>query len=478
MSSPSQTETFKNGDAARPGSQALGPMLFRLLHADDLAQPSASHRLQRCSEVLFGRGAEACAELVASSLRIALEDPYASTRHARLFREGARWVLEDLGSTNGTLVDGERLAPHQPRLLADGALVEVGHTFFLLRLAASGASEAAPSIDGPASATLSPEWQLELRRVEQLAPTAQEIFIRGESGAGKEVLARFIHQRSGRTGPFLGVNCGALAEHLLEDELFGHVRGAFSGAFQDRAGLFRAAHGGTLLLDEIGDMPQVLQVRLLRVLDDHRVRPLGSERELEVDVRVIAATHRDLDALVVQGKFRQDLQARLGLLPVRVPALRERREDLGLLIRALLVQPGKSEGLRFELDALRLLLLYSWPLNIRELARTLQAAATLARAEGRSPATIALQHLPASLRSPAPPSPPAGTPAPGPRRWKPPRQKLSAADEELRARLLALLKEHAGNVTAVSRALSKGRTQVQRWIARFEIDVVQAGAQD
>jgi transcriptional regulator with GAF, ATPase, and Fis domain len=266
----------------------------------------------------------------------------------------------------------------------------------------------------------------------------------------------------------VSLNCAALPESLLDDELFGHVRGAFSGAQGDRQGLLRAADQGTLFLDEVGDMPASLQAKLLRVLDDGKVRPIGSEAELQVDVRVVAATHCDLRALVAAGKFRQDLLGRLGLLAVRVPPVRERREDLGLLIRGVLRSVERGlERVRFDLEALRLMLLHPWPLNVRELRRVLLAAVDLAQADGKGALVIAPQHLPPALREGTRVARPAPSPQP----------ELTPSQVELRDRIGALLRKHAGNVAAVARELGKPRTQVQRLMARFGIDRVEAAGQ-
>src|SRR5262249_54035969 len=278
---------------------------------------------------------------------------------------GDAFVVTDEGSTNGTSVNGRTLAPGEEQRVQT-ALLQVGHTFLHLRSQVGGARES-PTIDAEPR-TLNPEFAMTLNAAGRLARRSHDVLLTGESGVGKEVTARWLHQISGRRGQLVAVNCAALPEQLLEDELFGHTKGAFSNAHTDRTGLIRAAHEGTLLLDEVGDMPLALQAKLLRVLEDRRVRPLGSEREIPVDVLVIAATHQGLRGMVANGRFREDLLARLGLLPLPVPALRERREDLGLLIRRVLLElPDGLEKIRFEMDALRLLLLHSWPLNVREL---------------------------------------------------------------------------------------------------------------
>ena len=220
------------------------------------------------------------------------------------------------------------------------------------------------------------------RRVAQVDST---VLITGESGAGKERIARFIHDESARTaGPFLAINCAAVPETLLESELFGHVRGAFTGASQDRPGLFEAANGGTLLLDEIGDIPPAMQVKLLRVLQEREVRRVGENRSRSINVRVLAATNRDLLADVHGARFRQDLYYRLRVVEVVVPPLRARREDILPLARQLLAGAAKRFGKKVPTlapDAAHLLLRYAWPGNVRELENALERAVALARSD-------------------------------------------------------------------------------------------------
>jgi transcriptional regulator with PAS, ATPase and Fis domain len=403
---------------------------------------------------------------------VGVADPYASAQKVRLESPGGEWHALDDGSTNGTWVNDQRLSPREGWRLRDGDIVQVGHTFFLFRASVV----AAPGLgDEGSSETLRPEWQLELARLERLARGAHPVLIEGETGSGKEVLAQALHRWSGRR-TLVAVNCGALAESLLEDELFGHVRGAFSGAQGERQGLIRAADGGTLLLDELGEMPLSLQVKLLRVLETKTVRPIGSEREIAVDVRVIAATHRSLRELVAQGRFRADLLSRLGLLSVRVPPLRERREDLGLIIRALLrALVTDLSQLSFSPEALRLLLLHRWPLNVRELRSALQVSLELARGDGLGKTTIGLEHLPSGIREPRP----ASLLDSALDERQQPKRELRAEELALRAQLIEALRRFDGNVSAVAREMAKGRTQIQRWIARFAIDVeaVRAGKQ-
>ena len=466
----------EGGGSVADAPHELGPLLFRILCADDLSQPPARYPLSRFVRAAIGRASVSAAREDGATLRIALRDPFASSRHVRLEGSGKSWHLCDEGSTNGTLINGERVPVGEQAPLREGDLLEIGHTFFLFRASARGIPESDLRLDSVAAdaLTLNPEWQLELAKAERLARTSHEILIQGESGVGKELLACFLHEKSGRSGAMVSVNCAALPESLLEDELFGHVRGAFSGAEGDRQGLVRAAHQGTLFLDEIGDMPLGLQVKFLRVLEDHKVRPVGSERELLVDVRVLAATQPDLEEMVAQRKFRHDLFARLGLLPLRVPALRERKEDLGLLIRSLLrATPQGLERVRFTLDSLRLVLRYSWPLNVRELRHALLAAVDLAGAEGEGPAVICPHHLPQAVRElrPSMPSSAALPPKRSVRVTRRLERDLTEPERELRDRLLDRLRRLDGNVAAVAREMGKGRTQVQRWMARFGIGV-------
>jgi two-component system, NtrC family, response regulator HydG len=208
--------------------------------------------------------------------------------------------------------------------------------------------------------------------IERIAPVASPVLVLGETGTGKELVARAIHENGPRAGqPFVAVNCAALPETLLESELFGHARGSFTGATQPRRGLFAEADGGTLLLDEIGDMPVPLQAKLLRVLESGEIRPVGSDTTRRCDVRIIASTHRVLEDLVAEGKFREDLYFRLKVLTVRLPPLRERRDDIPLLLSHLLAAARKrvpsSPVESFEPAAVQLLTQHSWPGNVREL---------------------------------------------------------------------------------------------------------------
>jgi DNA-binding NtrC family response regulator len=232
-----------------------------------------------------------------------------------------------------------------------------------------------------------------LDRLEQIAGSNASVLITGESGTGKDLLARALHFESPRReGPFVPMNCAAIPENLIESELFGYVRGAFTDARQSRVGLFQSARGGTLFLDEIGEMPVTLQAKLLRVIEDKKIRPLGSNDEVEVDVRIVSATNANLEAAIAQGRFRSDLFYRLAMFVLEVPPLRERPEDLPLLIKHFLARASAEAGKpapQLEAEASAKLVRYHWPGNVRELQSAIQTAVILSRND-----TIGINDLP------------------------------------------------------------------------------------
>jgi two-component system response regulator AtoC len=223
------------------------------------------------------------------------------------------------------------------------------------------------------------------RTISKIAEYKTTVLVTGESGVGKELVARAIHRRSTRRGgPFVAVNCGAIPENLLESELFGHKKGAFTDAVQDRRGLFEEATTGTLFLDEIGELPLGLQVKLLRVLEDEKIRRVGEARDTQVDVRIIAATHRDLTAETKAGRFREDLFYRLNVLPIHCPPLRDRRDDIPLLIDHFIAKNNSRLGTSIrgmDTETRRLLYEYAWPGNVRELENTIERAMVLSEGE-------------------------------------------------------------------------------------------------
>ncbi len=239
----------------------------------------------------------------------------------------------------------------------------------------------------------SPKMRAIFDLIQTVAPQSSRMLITGESGTGKELVARAIHENSARAqAPFITINCGAFPETLLESELFGYMKGAFTGANENRQGLFQAAHGGTLFMDEIGNMSLTMQVKLYRVLQEGKVRPIGSTDESDVDVRIIAATNKEFEKEIAEGRFREDLYYRLSVIPIQLPALRERREDIPMLARHFLERFRKSmekpiEGISPE--AMRRLESYDWPGNVRELENTMERAVAL-----ESGAEISLRVLP------------------------------------------------------------------------------------
>src|SRR2546423_1477318 len=229
--------------------------------------------------------------------------------------------------------------------------------------------------------------------IQTVAPQTSRVLITGESGTGKELVARAIHENSQRAqAPFITINCGAFPETLLESELFGYMKGAFTGAAENRQGLFRAAHGGTLFMDEIGNMSLTMQVKLYRVLQEGKVRPIGSTEEDDVDVRIIAATNKDFEKEIAEGRFREDLYYRLNVIPIQLPALHERKEDIPLLARHFLERFRKTMGkpiVGISPEAMRKLESYDWPGNVRELENTMERAVAL-----EAGAEISLRVLP------------------------------------------------------------------------------------
>ena len=227
----------------------------------------------------------------------------------------------------------------------------------------------------------SPKMRSLFELIETIAPQSSRVLITGESGTGKELVARAIHENSARSkAPFITINCGAFPETLLESELFGYMKGSFTGANENRRGLFQAADGGTLFMDEIGNMSLTMQVKLYRVLQEGKVRPLGSTEEVDVDVRVIAATNKDFAKEIAEERFREDLYYRLSVIPIHLPPLRERREDIPLLVRSFLDRYTKAMDKKIDgidPEAMRRLEVYDWPGNVRELENTIERAVAL-----------------------------------------------------------------------------------------------------
>ncbi len=294
--------------------------------------------------------------------QVTLDDEFASSRHARIERKPGAFLLRDLRSRNGTFVNGARIFEAQ---LNDGDRIRIGRS----ELTFSWRKEGGGAIDELTS--LNEAWGAQLKRLPNVASSPFPILLTGPSGSGKDVIAQAVHRLSSRKGgPFVSVNCSALSETLVESELFGHLRGSFTGATGDRKGAFEAARGGTLFLDEIGDLPLALQPKLLRALENSQIRPVGSDRSVETDVRIVAATHHDLKKLVYEERFRADLYFRLHVVQVRAPALKERMEDF----ESLLYHFARQMRVRFSFGAIEALKRHDWPGNIRELKNVVARA--------------------------------------------------------------------------------------------------------
>jgi DNA-binding NtrC family response regulator len=447
------TETREGGAAKAP--KVLAPHLFIVLDCDHPKSGASRHSLANIDRVLLGRGSDRRSERLFEDgqrvLALRIPNPRASSRHAHLVRQGEGFILVDLGSHNGTRLNGVRVTGPTP--VSDGDLVQLGHTILLYRAATEIPLGQPADVDSardaatPLLATMLPSVAPAAEALARVARSSSPVLLLGETGTGKEVLARAIHRASGRRGPFAAVNCGALPATLVEAQLFGHARGAFSGAVDAAPGLIRSAEGGTLLLDEVGDLPAPAQAALLRVLQEQEVTAIGTNRPVKVDFRLLAATHRPVETLSKSGEFRTDLFARLAGFTFHLPPLRKRVEDLALILAAAV---GESP-FRLRPAAARALFRYDWPLNVRELCQALKVAIALS-ADGE----IDLGHLPPHIAAHASPT----------RRIAP----LAAIDDPVRQKLLASLARHRGNVTAVASELGTARMQVHRWLRRWRID--------
>jgi sigma-54 dependent transcriptional regulator, acetoin dehydrogenase operon transcriptional activator AcoR len=392
-----------------------------------------------------------------------------SRRHAEIRREGSRFFVKDLGSRNGTLVNGHpvvetELEPLDELRVGDAILKlvdEGAEDFARYRIDGTMAGSARRRAQNPSALVGGLQIDTIVEELERIAPAALNVLLLGASGTGKEVVASELHRLSGRPGRFAAVNCAAIPANLLESELFGYKRGAFSGADRDKPGLIRAADGGTLLLDEIGDMPLEAQAKLLRVLQVREVLPLGATSPEMVDVRVVCATHRDLGKLQREGKFREDLFARLNEYKLSLPPLYERKEDVFALVTSFLARVGRAD-LKPTFPFMTALIQYDWPYNVRELEACIKRSVALSDGPVLLP-----EHLPEAVADsmdgygrPATREHDAQLPKPPPADGMP-----SEAD------LRGLLDKHRGNVAAVGRELGKARMQIHRWMKRYEIEV-------
>ena len=429
MSEATETRQGPEGGAAEREVVGLVPMFSERLG------PMFGPCVGLESAVRIGRDA---------SVELAIDDSQLSRQHASVTPAARGFAVKDLGSRNGTFVGGERVGP-KGMLVPVGSVVRCGRT--LLRIVANvvpfrthGFVGEGSLIGGPTVATL-------LDLIRSVAPLPHPVLIEGETGTGKELVARALHDASGRRGAWVAVNCGAIPSELLESELFGHARGAFSGSERARAGLFRSADHGTLLLDELGELPSAAQVTLLRAMEQREIRPVGEDRTVPVDVRVVGATNCLIERMVESGRFRADLFHRIAVWRLRVPSLRERIEDVPLLAVHFL----EGAPVAFSVEVMERFALHNWPGNVRELRNVVATAA--ARAQSTPRTQIRIEHLPWMDAAPSPKA-----------------ASSTVEDVALRARIETALALREGNVSLVAKDLGCGRPWLYLALKRFDID--------
>lgn len=410
---------------------------------------------------------------------LVFDDPKVSRHHAAIRRtDGTQFMLRDLGSLNGTLLNGRRILVPEPLYHRD--VIEIGAASITFHHPDS-IRPSPPAIE-PSSTTVmcDPAAQESVaignsaamsdvfRLMAKAAALPIPVLISGETGTGKELVARGIHRSSTRAyRAFIAVNCAAFPETLLESQLFGHRKGAFTGADRDRVGLFESAHQGTIFLDEVGEMPLGMQVKLLRVLQEGEVVPLGETKPRIVDVRVVSATNRDLTAEIDAGRFRRDLYFRLSAFPITLPPLRDRDEDIPLLIDRFLTRTAHQQRKRVRLvspSAMRCLTSYDWPGNVRELQNEMQRA--VAMVDGGD--TIELEHLGERLRARAPQATVDTDASDIP--TVPFAHGLRDAKAQFEAQYITtVLREHGGNVSRAAQEMGLSRIALHRKIKEYGI---------
>jgi two-component system response regulator GlrR len=458
---------MSGGDRAGSGGGREPETVTVAVDAAGDAEPVATIRIEVVAGADCGTVVDASADRIVigthESSTVRLADRTVSRFHCEITRAGGRLVVRDLGSRNGTFIDGVEI---REAFCPPAAALVLGETRVMVRTTASNlAGDDRSEVAGSGRATSRRErlGQLTARsaamrrvlsQLERVAASDATVLLLGETGTGKEVAAESLHQESPRAkGPFVIVDCGAIPAELLESELFGHEKGAFTGALRTREGAFQAASGGTIFLDEIGELPKDLQPKLLRALSRRAVKPVGTESYIDVDVRVIAATNRDLRQEVNAERFRGDLYYRLAVVEVRLPPLRDRLDDLPLLVEAMLRESRASPADTSRLMSASFLdqLAHNvWPGNIRELRNVIDRALAMGPWEPEAPA-----------------APPADDTAPMvdlSRPFKEARDAWTATFE--RAYLVALLGHHDGNIRAAARAAGIDRVHLYRLLAR------------
>jgi len=421
------------------GSQPAATWTVTILHTPDAA---VGRHVALGGQLRLGR-------VPGPEVELAVDDPKLSRQHATLTRAGVIVEVRDQGSRNGTFVNGVRV---EARMLRPGDIVRIGDTLLTLEEAPASAAQGDRTLVGTAPAFLAA-----LSLAERVAGLDLPVLILGETGTGKDLLARHLHARSGRGGPLVAVNCAALPAELVEATLFGHRKGAFTGATADSPGLFLEAQGGTLFLDEIGELAPGHQAKLLRALDSREILPVGGTRHLHTDARVLAATNADLHRRIAGGAFRADLYARLAGAVVRLPPLRERRGDLLGLAERFLAEAPPAVRRRLSAQAAERLLLHLWPRNIRELQAAMHG---LALRLGER-AEVLRADVDAVLEAPGPVSQDR-VPDPLPGRAHP----AMPTRDELAAQLAGL----HGNVSRLAALYGKDAKQIYRWLKRYQLD--------
>ncbi len=434
---------------------------FRLLFEGQSGPVDWPAREIREQSLVIGRSATAKG--------LQLDDPRVSRRHIRLWSQaGGREIFFEDSSTNGTFVNGRRL---RRGLLEDGDIVRIGDSFLQIRVLSEELDDApeVTSLVGRAPSIVA------LRRdISRVAPTVATALITGESGTGKELVARELHVLSRRSGPFVAVNCSAIPAGLAESQLFGHVAGSFTGA-KEHIGLFRSAAGGTLFLDEIGELPTVVQPKLLRVLEDRQVTPVGSVTPIPVDVRIVVATNRDLEEALDEGTFRGDLFARLAEITIRPTPLRERQEDILPLFKV----GWGGEHPKIMADLVEALLLHPWPYNVRELFKVAKELAIVGGDRDHLDLSMVKHRFSRYRRSWD------GVPEDNPPRsdgddsTEPiiitKRYEVSEAKKLIPSReeMESLLRQYEGNISEVARRLDRSRRQIHRYLKMYNLNIQQ-----
>jgi len=411
---------------------------------------------------------------------LVLDDDKVSRYHARIYQEGDDFLIEDLKSSAGTWVNRVRV---RDAYLKSGATIRLGNTQLRFSVL-SEKVEIQPSQQGELGGIVGTSEAM--RRIfgiiEKVAPTGATIVLEGETGTGKEVVARTIHQHSQRASQtFIVFDCGAVQQNLIESELFGHEKGSFTGALASRQGLFEMAHGGTLFLDEIGELALDLQPKLLRALEQREIRRVGGNRPIKIDVRVLAATNRDLAQEVKAGRFREDLFYRLGVVRIKLPPLRERREDIVPLGRHMLRNGAfnrtatgqRVKGLSH--DAVQALMAYDWPGNVRELGNVIERACSFAEGD-----LIGADDLPDHIGGSSqvrprkvetqmtePLVPTTAVPLGADQTFKVAKESWLGAFE--RDYLAALLARHAGNLSQAAREAEVDRKHFRRLARKYNL---------